>query len=199
MFNNFNKSSGEIAKILLSLAFVVLIAILIAYIVIKRAEKPPVVIPPTDLPAPVYEATLGDIRLFFLEATDKGEALLGKNSSQPDWQKDLITTERFVEVKIGAQNMGKENTTDRMWGIGEIVDSEGRKFLVSGQEVTNWLPSYQEDQCGDILKPSFEPSTCIRIYEVAKISNGLKVKVFIYSKNSTNIAGEALLDIVLMP
>ena len=201
MFKNFNKSSGEIAKVLLALAIVVLIAILIAYIVIKRAEKPPVLPPTTDLPIPVYEATLGDIRLFFLEATDKGDVLLGRNSNQSDWQKDLRTTERFIEVKIGAQNIGKENTIDRMWDIGEIIDNEGRKFILSGQEVMNWLPSYEKDQCGDILKPSFEPLTCTKIYEVAKISTGLKVKVFTYDKgySSGSIAGEAFLDILLMP
>lgn len=197
---NFNKSSGQIAKALLALAIIILIAIVIVYIVVKRAEKPP---PPPVVPVdqkPVYEVTLGDVRFLFLEATDKGSVLYGKDSNQPQWQKDLETTERFIEVIVAAQNVGKENTSDKMWDIGEIIDKDGRKFLPSGQEVNNWLPQYQDNLCGSILKPSFEPSPCKKIYEVAKISTGLKIKVFIYDKAySGKRAAEALLDIRLMP
>ena len=201
MFKNINKSSGQIAKVLLALVIIILVAIGIAYIVIKKAEKPPAPTPPGPTePLPVYEATLGDIRFLFLEATDKGSTLYGKDSSQPDWQKDLTTTERFIEVIVGAQNVGKENTPDKIWSVGEIVDSEGRKFIPSGQEVQNWLPKYDEDLCGSILKPSFEPAPCKKIYEVAKISTGLKIKVLLYDKEFSNkIAEEALLDIKLMP
>lgn len=201
MFKNINKSSGQIAKILLALAVVVLIAILIAYIVIKRAEKEPEPTPaePTE-PLPVYDITLGDIRFLFLEATDKGDTLYGSDSNQPEWQKDLYTTERFVELIVGAQNVGKENTLQKIWDVGEIADSEGRKFIPSGQEVANWLPQYQDNLCGSILRPSFEPSPCKKIYEVAKISTGLKVRVLIYDKAySENVLEEAFLDIVLMP
>ena len=173
MFKDINKSSGQIAKVLLALAVVVLIAILIAYIVIKRAEKPPQALPeePTE-PLPVYEATLGDIRFLFLEATDKGSILKGKDSNQPEWQKDLQTTERFIELIVGAQNAGKENTLQKIWDVGEIIDSEGRKFIPAGQEVANWLPQYQDNLCGGILRPSFDPSPCKKIYEVAKIPRG---------------------------
>ena len=201
MFKNISKSSGQIAKILLALTVVVLIAILIAYIVIKRAEKQPEPTPeePTE-PLPVYDLTLGDVRFLFLEATDKGDTLYGKDSSQPDWQKDLHSTERFVELIVGAQNVGKENTPQKIWDIGELMDSEGRKFTPAGQEVTNWLPTYEANLCGSILRPSFEPSPCKKIYEVAKVSTGLKVKVFIYDKAySEKVAQEGLLDIVLMP
>ena len=195
------KSSGQIAKVLLALAIVVLIAILIAYIVIKRAERKPEPLPEEPLvPLPVYETTLGDIRFIFLEATDKGDTLYGKNSNQPDWQKDLHSTERFVELIVGAQNVGKENTPQKIWDIGEIIDSEGRRFIPSGDEVASWLPQYQDNLCGSILRPSFEPSPCKKIYEVAKVSTGLKVRVLIYDKAySEKIAQEALIDIVLMP
>ncbi|MBU4204568.1 hypothetical protein KKE19_03015 [Patescibacteria group bacterium] len=201
MFKNISKSSGQIAKVLLALAVVVLVAILIAYIVIKRAEKPPQPVPEGPIePLPMYETTLGDIKFMFLEATDKGSILSGKDSSQPDWQKDLYTTERFIELIIGAQNVGKENTLQKIWDVGEIIDSEGREFISSGQEVANWLPQYQDNLCGSILRPSFEPSPCKKIYEVAKISTGLKVRVFIYDKAySEKILEEALLDIKLMP
>ncbi len=201
MFKNINKSSGQIAKVLLALAIIVLIAIVIAYIVIKRAEKPPQ--PPSPTPGesiPVYEATLGDIKFLFLEATDKGNVLRGKNSNQPDWQKDLQTTERFIEITVAAQNMGKEDTPQKIWDIGDIIDSEGRKFIPSGQEVNSWLPQYQDNLCGSVLKPSFEPSPCKKIYEVAKVATGLKVKIFIYDKGySDKIASESVLDIKLMP
>lgn len=201
MFKNINKSSGQIAKALLALAIIILIALVIVYIVVKRAEKPPEP-PPVDgdEPKPVYEATLGDIRFLFLEATDKGNVLYGKDSNQPQWQKDLETTERFIEVVIATQNVGKENTPDKMWDIGNIIDKDGRKFLPSGQEVSNWLPQYDQNLCGSVLKPSFEPSPCKKIYEVAKISTGLKVEIFIYEKGYSNKrAAEAILDIKLMP
>lgn len=201
MWKNINKSSGQIAKILLSLIIVVLIALLIAYIVIKRAEKPQPPPPSGSTETmPVYEATLGDVRFLFLEATDKGSILVGKESREPDWQKDLRTTERFIKVTVGAQNVGKENTPEHIWDIWEIVDSEGRKFIPTGEKIRNWLPSRENDLCGSVLWPSFEPSPCRKIYEVAKVSTGLKVKVLIYEKaNSDKIVGEALLDIKLMP
>ena len=41
MFKNINKSSGQVARTLLVLAIIVLIAIVIAYIVIRKGEKPP--------------------------------------------------------------------------------------------------------------------------------------------------------------
>lgn len=201
MFKNINKSSGQIARALLAIAIIVLIAIIIAYIVVKRAEKPPT--PPTPSPnevKPVYEATLGDIRFLFLEATDKGDTLYGKDSRSPDWQKDLKTVERFIELIVGAQNVGKENTTQKIWDIGDIIDSEGRRFTPAGQEVSNWLPDYDHNLCGSILRPSFEPAPCKKIYEVAKISTGLKVQVFLRNKEySDKIAAEALIDIKLMP
>lgn len=194
-----NKSSGQIAKTLLALAVIVLLAIVIAYIVIKRAEKPlPPPTPPSEEPKPVYQATLGDIKFIFLEAIDKGSTLFAKQARYPEWQTDVKTTERFIELTVGAQNVGKENTPERIWDIAEIIDSEERKFTPLTEDVQNWLP--EENLCGAVLKPSFEPTPCKKIYEVAKISTGLKIRVFIYEKNYLDkIASEGLLDIQLMP
>jgi hypothetical protein len=200
MFKNINKSSGQIGKILLVLVIIVIIAIGIAYVVVKRAEKPPVQENPPPITAPelVYTATIGDIKFLFLEATDKGSILRGKDSRAPDWQQDLKTTERFIMVTIAAQNTGKENTLQKVWDVGEIIDNEGRIFPPITQGVNNWLP--QEDLCGNILKPSFEPTSCKKIYEVAKVSQGLKVKVFTYKSGyGGEKGGEEMLDIKLMP
>ena len=56
----------------------------------------------------------------------------------------------------------------------ELIDSEKRKFYSSRQS-DNWI--LEENKCGDILKPGFSPTFCTKIYEVAKISTGLKVEV----------------------
>ena len=197
---NINKSSGQIAKTLLVLVVIIIVAIVIAFIVVQRAKPKPLPAPLEPEVIPVYQVIIGDIKFIFMEATDKGSVLRGKESRQPEWQKDLITTERFIYLTVGAQNTGKENTPERIWGVGEIIDSEGRKFVPSGQEVNNWLPQYEENLCGSVLKPSFEPTPCEKIYEVAKISTGLKIKVFLYDKGySDKIAEEAIIDIKLMP
>lgn len=200
LLKNINKSSGQIARTLLALAVIVLIALAIVYIVVSITKPKPPSQPVTPgEPNPVYEATIGDIRFLFLEATDMGSVLRGRNSRSPDWQKDLESTERFIEVTIGAQNIGKENTKDRIWEIGNIIDSEGRNYIPSGQEVSSWLPQYQDDLCGSILKPSFEPSSCKKIYEVAKVATGLKIQVIVSKESYSEGKNAALLDIKLMP
>ncbi|MFA5878022.1 MAG: hypothetical protein WC845_01520 [Candidatus Staskawiczbacteria bacterium] len=200
-FKNINLSSGQIAKVLLALVVVVIVAMVIAYIIIKAAEKPAPQPPPPGEPVPVYEATIGDIKFLFLEATDKGDTLFGKDSRRPDGQEDLKTTERFIELIVGAQNVGKENTLDDIWEVGEIIDSEGRIFTASEREVNSWLPDNENNLCGSILRPSFEPSPCKKIYEVAKISKDLKVRVYVRTKENSDkdILGEALINIKLMP
>ncbi|MBU2540028.1 hypothetical protein KJ786_02610 [Patescibacteria group bacterium] len=198
LFKNINKSSGEIVKTLLVLAVIVLIALGIAYAVVSRTKpKPPIEpITPGEV-KPVYEATIGNIRFLFLEATNKGNTLFGKNSRYADWQKDLKTTERFIELTVGAQNIGKENTEDKIWTIGDMVDSEGRNYIPSTEEVRNWLS--EQDPCGEILKPSFEPTPCKKIYEVAKVATGLKVKVIVFKKSYSEDKDEAIIDVKLMP
>ena len=197
-FKNINKSSGEIVKTLLALAIIVLIALCIAYIVVNRTKPKPLPEPTTPAePKPVYEATIGNIRFLFLEATDKGSTLFGKNSRYPDWQKNLTTTERFIELTVGAQNIGKENTEDKIWTIGTIIDSEGRNYIPFTDEVRSWSP--EQDSCGEILKPSFEPTPCKKIYEVAKVAAGLKVRVIVFKKPYAQEKDEAIIDIKLMP
>lgn len=197
MFKNINKSSGQIAKTLLALAIIVLVALVVAYIVVNRTRPKPEPLPgPEPEVLPVYETTVGNVRFLFLEATDKGSILLGKNS-RSDYQNDMKSTERFIEVVVGAQNMGKENTPDMIWSLGDIVDNQGRSYIASIDEVRNWLP--EKELCGSILKPSFEPTPCTKIYEVAKVAEGLKIEVLVFKKSYSQEKDTALIDIKLMP
>lgn len=199
--NKIKLEAGQIARILLALAVILLVAIVIAYFVVKRAEKKPTPLPPTgtEQPLPVYDTTIGDVKFVFLETTNLGNTLWGSNSREPDWQKDLKTTERFIELIVGGQNVGKQNTEEGIWDIGEIVDKDGRNFTpLEKDKVRNWLP--EENLCGAVLKPSFEPTPCIKIYEVAKIAKDLKVRVFLYKKAYSDERGEeSIIDIKLMP
>ncbi|MBU3896054.1 hypothetical protein KKG36_01965 [Patescibacteria group bacterium] len=203
MINKIKKSSGEIAKTLLILAVLVLVALVVAYFVVNNTKPAP---PPDDAVIidglPDYEATLGDVRFVFLEAEDVGDTLYIselKDTMYAYFQEDLKSTERFVKLIVGAQNVGKENTGLGIWGIGEIVDSEGRSYTASGEEVNPWLPD--RTLCGSILKPSFEPTPCEKYFEVAKVAQGLKVKVILYDNSGYNkpVAQEQLIDIRLMP
>jgi len=199
LIENIRKSSGQIAKTLLALAILVLVALVIAYIVVSYAKPRPEPTPgPDPEPLPMYETTIGDIRFVFLEATDEGGTLYGSDSNFPDWQKDLTTTERFIMLTVGAQNVGKVNTEQNIWKIMDIVDSEGRNYTPSTEEVRGWLP--REDLCGEVLKPSFEPTPCIKYYEVAKVATGLKVRVaLLKNPGGGDAEAEGLIDIKLMP
>ena len=85
---------------------------------------------------PVYEQTLGNIRFVFESAIDKGDVLKAlRYYKQPIYfilQKDLSvdnTGAKFIQVTVGAQNMGTENTEQNAWDIENIVDSQGRNFV----------------------------------------------------------------------
>lgn len=199
MFKDINKSTGQIAKTLLALVVVVLIAIIIAYIVVNRAKPTPPPAPPESItPKPVYQVEVSGIKFYFFEATDMGNTLFARNSSQPDWVKDLKTTDRFIILTVGAQNVGKEDTKERAWAIGEIIDSEGRKYIPSNENnVRYWMPT--PNLCGSILKPSFEPTKCIQIYEAAKVAQGLKVNINVYEQANSQKFQTGTLDIKLMP
>ncbi|MDP2741379.1 MAG: hypothetical protein Q8O66_01665 [bacterium] len=189
-FYNLIKEKGQASRTLLILAIIILVAVVISYLVIKVAENPPK--NPTATPPiaqPVYEQTLGDIRYIFQEARDFGGALSGSQSRNPQWQEDLKTTERFIKVVVAAQNKGKENIKNGSWDIENIVDSEGRNF-VPLTNVSQWLP--EKNLCGELLKPEFDPIPCAKIYEVSKISTGLKIRI----KNTTN-SGNALIDLIV--
>lgn len=174
--------SGQVARTLLVLVIIVLIAIVIAYIIIRKGEEPlpPPPPPGNGIPQPVYEEVIGNIKFAFQDAIDKGKVLRGSQSRYPEWQKDLKTKEKFIEVVVGAQNIGKENIVANMWDIGDIIDSEGRRFVPLVEEVRNWLA--EQDPCATLLKPGFSPTPCKKIYEVAEISKQLKIEVMVFDK-----------------
>lgn len=199
----FNKSSGQVSKILLVLAVVVLVATIITYLVIRMAEKPqkPVSTEP-EAPQPVYEQTLGNIKFTFQNAVDSGSVLRASEAlNSSSWQKDFLTTERFITVTIGAQNKGKTNIQERSWDIENIIDSDGREFVASDSYTVNpWLPN--PNLCGALLKPEFDPTPCAKIYEVSKKSKGLKIRVLTGKDNDPSNFGsnkfdQALIDLIV--
>jgi len=186
----FNKSSGQASRLLLILAIVVFVAAVIVYLVMKMAEQPtkPIETPEETVATPIYEQTLGNIKFIFESAINHGDTLYAsqvKNSIYTSYQTDLTTTENFIEVKIGAQNMGKSNIEERSWSIENIVDSEGREYVpLEDYSISPWLPT--TDLCGSLLKPAFDPTPCIKIYEVSKKSTGLKIRVVSGKENTAN-------------
>jgi hypothetical protein len=214
-FFQFNKSPlkrlwrsqcGQVSRLLLVLAIIILVAVVITYLVMKMTEKPPAP-PGTEVPTvpmPVYEETIGDIRFVFMSSIDRGSVLKVSDSKDPrysTWRQDLTTTERFIQVTVGAQNKGKINIPARVWDIENIVDSDGRNYVpLSDSQVGSWLP--ENNYCGDLLKPEFEPISCTKIYEVSKISTGLKIRVISGKGNqpgklSSDDRNEALLDLIV--
>jgi len=200
MFKKFNKELGQVSKLLLVLAVIVLAAIVITYLVMRAATAPPP--PPVDnttIPQPVYEQTLGDIKFIFMQARDLGSILKGSQSRNPNWQKDLSTPERFIKITVGAQNKGLVNIKEQVWDIGNIVDSEGRNFTPLQYNIDSWLPD--PNLCGVLLKPEFEPAQCIKIYEVSKVSKGLKIQVIANRKVGNEYPSDkkdtALIDLVV--
>lgn len=175
--------AGQVSKLLLVLAIIVLVAVIIVFVVLKSTTTPPKPIIETVIgPKITYEATLGNIKFTFQEARDMGKVLVGSKSRFPDWQKDLVTTEKFILVKIGAQNKGKENIPERVWNIGNIVDSEGRNYVPIDNAADPWRPD--TNLCGALLKPEFAATPCVKIYEVSRISTGLKISVSAFKKEN---------------
>lgn len=177
-----NKHGGQASRLLLVLAIVIFVAIIITYLVIKMTERPPSPEPNPEIPLPAYEKTLGDIRFVFESALDKGQILKAsdiKNSQYASQKNDLVisnTGAEFIQVTIGAQNVGTENTKPNIWDIENVVDSKGRNFIPLEMIVANpWLPN--SNPCGALLKPAFAPTPCTKIYEVSKESTGLKIRV----------------------
>ena len=194
---------GQVARLFLILAIVIFVAVVIVFIVMRATTAPikPIVEEPVG-PKITYESQIGDVKFTFIEARDMGKVLLGSKSNRPDWQKNLTTTEKFVIVKIGAQNKGKENVPERIWDIGDIIDSEGRIYEPLEQEANPWLP--EPNFCSELLKPEFAPLYCTKIYEVSRISTGLKIVVSAFKKQadgdySTSEKNEetALIDLIV--
>ena len=193
---NIKKSSGEISRGLLIFGGIIIVAVIISFIVIKVVTRPPAPPPVEDgedeVYQPVYEVVIKDVKFTLKTAKNKGNVLRGSESKSPKWQKDLTTTEKFIEVTIGAENIGKEKTPNYNWDIGEIIDSEGRKFEPLGSKVSNWIP--KESQCGASLKPAFSSIPCTKIYEVAAVSTDLKVRVFVKEPKE-----ESFVDLFVTP
>lgn len=199
--------SGQASRALLILAIVILVAAVITYLVMKMAEKPkkPVIEGSANKPVlPVYEQQLGKVRVIFESAIDFGSVL--KASDIPKREQgyysygghdDVVTTERFIMATIGAQNKGKVNTERGSWGLGNIVDSEGRNFEpVENSKVNAWIP--KSSDCGAMLKPEFDPIPCTKIYEVSKASSGLKVEVKVGKNGSASNYSSDKVDAFLM-
>jgi hypothetical protein len=177
--------AGQISRLLLVLAVVVFVAVIITFLVLKMAEKPPAPAPTptTQVQLPVYEKQLGNINFVFESALDKGQVLKASNVTNSQYtsysQGDLNVSNpgaKFIQVTIGAQNMGTLNTEENSWDIENIVDSNGREQVpLNGYTVAPWLPN--PNLCGALLKPAFDPTPCVKIYEVSKQSTGLKVRV----------------------
>ena len=201
-----NKESGQASRLLLVLAVVVLVAVIITFLIVRMAEKPPAPVAPIpSTPSlPVYEQTLGNIRFVFESALDKGGTLKASDvinkqyfsSSQGDLPIDNLGA-KFIQVTIGAQNEGTANTEQNSWNIGNIVDSKGRNFVpLDTSTISPWLPN--PNLCGALLKPAFDPTPCVRIYEVSKESTGLKIRVETGKDNSANSLSSGKIDSFLI-
>jgi hypothetical protein len=201
-----NKESGQASRLLLVLAVVVLVAVIITFLIVRMAEKPPAPVAPIpSTPSlPVYEQTLGNIRFVFESALDKGGTLKASDvinkqyfsSSQGDLPIDNLGA-KFIQVTIGAQNEGTANTEQNSWNIGNIVDSKGRNFVpLQGYTIQPWIPN--PDLCGVLLKPAFDPTPCVKIYEVSKESSGLKIEVETGKDNTANNFSSGKIDSFLI-
>ena len=195
-----NKESGQASRMLLVLAVVVLVAVIITFLILKMSEKPqPPTTKITPVATPVYEKTLDNIRFVFESAIDRGDTLYATDITSENVspsQKDFSISNpgaKFIQVTVGAQNMGTENTTASQWNIANIVDSEGRNFIPLGSQISKWLPN--PNLCGSILKPAFDPSPCTRIYEVSNKSTGLKIAVEV--KEGGNKTNSYNLDLIV--
>jgi len=206
----FNKESGQASRLLLILAVVVLVAVIIVYLVMRMAEKPaePKIPATPGVPQPVYEQTLGNIRFVFESALDKGGVLLASDILDKSYysssDQSLSVSNpgaKFIQVTVGAQNKGTENTEQNVWTIENIVDSQGRNFVpLEDYSVSPWLP--KPNLCGKLLKPEFDPTPCTKIYEVSKASTGLKIRVETGKNNKANNLSsgntdEYLLDLIV--
>ena len=159
---------------------------IVAVVLIINMTKPvpPPVVEVEKEPELVYEVKLGEkVRFKLQEVKDRGDILRLEESKNPNFVKqDVTTTERFIEVTISVDNIGKDNIPAGSWDIKEVYDKEGRKFY-SSTLLNYWASS--SGKCGDLLKPGFSPTLCTKIYEVAKVSTGLKVEVFLREEKTT--------------
>ena len=190
------KSKGAASAIFLILGVVLFIIIVVVFVVITiNAKKNSA--NQTDAPiepvGPVYEKQLGDVQFTFESAQNIGNVL----NSNSRYQSDLVTTEQFIKVTIGAQNKGLLNVKKDTWNIGNIIDSEGRNFVAVGDDRRNSYPTDSSDLCGALLKPEFKPTPSIKYYEVSKKSTGLKVEVYISADASAKKKESGFIDLIV--
>lgn len=197
MIESLGEGSKKYLLLLGGIAVLVVVVIVVSGVIVMPITP---VAPPEEGPeeeqGPVYEVVIGDIRFKLENAKDRGGVLESPKDQNPYAAQapDLTTKEKFIEVTISAENVGKENLQTGSWDVKELIDSEQRRFSYSA--ATNpWIP--KESNCGALLKPGFAPTLCTKIYEVAKISNDLKVRVS--SRQQTKTAfykeGEAFIDL----
>jgi hypothetical protein len=145
---------------------------------------------PTPTPQLVYEKQLGDVDFTMESATDLGNILTPSMvKAGYIYNQNLTTTEHFIQVVIGAQDKGKAPLQQFSWQLGNIIDSDGRIFPVDDNAYP-WLPKM--NTCGAALKPEFDPISCTQIYEVSKVSTGLKIEI-----QASNSRQKGLLDLNL--
>lgn len=173
--------AGEVSRILVFIAvacFLVIVAVygVTTYISYQRSKAKKQSEQPTQpiveqSAQPQYDTKAGDIRFLFESAQDVGSVLKAPHT----YDTDLTTTERFIKLTIGAQNLGPTNTQAYSWDVGDIVDSVGRHYTSINDRAYSWLP--RPDLCGSVLKPQFAPTPCVKYYEVSRVSTSLKVEV----------------------
>jgi len=176
---------NNIKIILMAIGLIFIVAVFIIIISVQKPETPPTS-PEEEKPTePVYEIIIGDVKFKLEKVEDKGKVLVATEDIYP--KKNITTTEKFIEVTISAQNIGKDNIAEKNWNIEEIIDSEERKFY-SPAETRPW--TLQSANCGAVLKPAFTPTLCTKIYEVAEVSTGLKIKI-----SSKQVQGDFFIDL----
>lgn len=198
-----NEQTGQVSRLLLVLAIVILVAVVITYLILRMSSPPPIPTSPDipEVPAAVYETKIGSIRFVFQSAVDRGKTLKTSEVSNKEmyygYGKDLHTGEKFIQVTVGAQNLGTKNIEENAWTIENIIDSENREYVPNDDfAVSAWLPP--KNACGALLKPAFEPTSCTKIYEVAKNSTGLKIRVLAGKDNAANSLSSGKADSVLL-
>src|SRR3989338_2451315 len=80
------------------------------------------------------------------------------------------------EKQIGDINFTLDSSED----LGNILNSDGRIFPNVNNAASSYLPN--PNPCGLSLKPEFYPVSCTKIYEVSKISKGLKIEITVKDK-----------------
>jgi hypothetical protein len=176
--------SGQASRTVIILAVIILIVAGIVYGVTRFALSKKTSSTVNNGPPPlVYDLSIGDIRFILESSVNMGSVLYGKASRFPNYQPNLVTTEKFIKVTVRAQDKGNNDTTQYAWDLGNIVDSAGRNFLPITDKAYSWIPF--PDLCGAVLHPEFEPTPCVRYYEVSKVSEGLKLEVISVKPNST--------------